>query len=103
MKELAWVFGKSSDFSQKIISKFENKDISVYSFGRENIDYNNFNNFLMMKVLPDYIVLNANIEEQIAIQIDKNNFSNIQLNQTQEMFDAYNPIFLFFVKLLILT
>ena len=99
MKELAWVFGKSSDFSQKIISKFENKDISVYSFGRENIDYNNFNNFLMMKVLPDYIVLNANIEEQIAIQIDKNNFSNIQLNQTQEMFNAYNPIFLFFVKL----
>jgi len=99
MKELAWVFGKSSDFSQKIISKFENKDISVYSFGRENIDYNNFDNFLMMKVLPDYIVLNANIEEQIAILIDKNNFSNIQLTQTQEMFNAYNPIFLFFVKL----
>lgn len=99
MRELAWIFGKSSDFSQKIIEKFEQKNISVYSFGRENIDYNNFDNFLMMKVLPDYIVLNANIEEQIALQIDKNNFSNIHPSQTQEMFDAYNPVFLFFVKL----
>ena len=53
----------------------------------------------MMKVLPDYIVLNANIEEQIALQIDKNNYSNIQPSQTQEMFDTYNPVFLFFVKL----
>ena len=98
MRELAWIFGKSSDFSQKIIEKFEQKNISVYSFGRENIDYNNFDNFLMMKVLPDYIVLNANIEEQIALQIDKNNYSNIHLSQTQEMFDAYNPVFLFFCK-----
>ena len=71
--------------------------ISVYSFGRENIDYNNFDNFLMMKVLPDYIVLNANIEEQIALQIDKNNYSNIHPSQTQEMFNAYNPVFLFLV------
>lgn len=99
MKELAWVFGKSSKFSEQIINEFEKNDITVVSFGRENINYNQFNNLLMIKDLPDYIVLNANIEEQIALQIDKRNFVNFGPQHMSEMFSKYSPVFLFFVKL----
>lgn len=99
MKELAWIFGKSSKFSGHIVSEFEKNDISVVTFGRNNIDYSQFNKLLMTKALPDYIVLNANIEEQIALQIDKHNFVNFEPRHIGEMFSKYSSIFLFFVKL----
>lgn len=99
MRELAWVFGKSSKFSKQIVSEFEKNNITVYTFGRDNIDYSNFNNFLMTKSLPDYIVINANIEEQIALQIDKSNYINLEPQHIGDMFSKYSTVFLFFVKL----
>ena len=59
MKELAWVFGKSSKFSEQIINEFEKNDITVVSFGRENINYNQFNNLLMIKIFHHCLTLNA--------------------------------------------
>ena len=99
MKELAWIFGKSSDFSQKIVAELESKDISVYQFGRDNIDYNNFDAFQMMKVYPDIVILNANIEEKIALFIDSENYLNIQTEQISDMLTKFAPVFLFFTKL----
>ena len=48
MNELAWIFGKSSYFSQTIVQELKNKDISVYEFGRDNINYEDFNAFRMI-------------------------------------------------------
>ena len=70
MKKLAWVFGKSSDFASNIIKELEEQDISVHGFGRDNVDYANFDKFIDGKVVPDIVVINANIEEQIALVID---------------------------------
>lgn len=100
MKKLAWVFGKSSDFSQKIIGELRNRDISVYEYGRENIDYGEFEAFWMLNVLPDYIFINANIEESIALQITKDNFHDFSQNDLNKMFEQYTPVFLFFTKLM---
>ena len=92
MKELAWIFGKSSDFSQKIISELRNRDILVYEYGRENIDYGEFEAFRMLTVLPDYIFINANVEESIALQITKDNFHDISKNDLNGIyFDFKTP------------
>lgn len=100
MKDLAWIFGKSSDFSQKIVKELQTRDISVYQFGRENINYEDFDAFRMMKVLPDIVILNANIEERIALQINKDNFYDINPQDIKDMFNEYAPVFLFFTKLI---
>ena len=100
MKDLAWIFGKSSDFSQKIVEQLQTRDISVYQFGRENLNYKDFNAFRMMKVLPDIVILNANIEERIALQINKDNFYDFNPQDIKDMFDEYAPVFLFFTKLI---
>ena len=100
MKELAWIFGKSSDFSQTIVKELQSRDISVYEFGRENLNYEDFDAFRMMKVLPDIVILNANIEERIALQINKDNFYDISPQDIKNMFDEYSPVFLFFTKLI---
>jgi len=81
MRKLAWVFGKSSDFAGNIINKLKEQDISTYGFGRDNVDYADFDKFIDGKVVPDIIVINANIEEQIALVIDNKNYSNITLQQ----------------------
>ena len=49
MKDLAWVFGSSSKFSQKIINEFENNNVTVNGFGRDTLDYNDFDRFLGCK------------------------------------------------------
>tara|TARA_B100001057_G_scaffold64064_2_gene57692 strand:+ start:8486 stop:9097 length:612 start_codon:yes stop_codon:yes gene_type:complete len=100
MKELAWIFGKSSDFSQTIVKELENNDISVYQFGRDNINYDEFDAFRMMKVLPDILILNANIEERIALQINKDNFYDVSPQDMKDMLNEYAPVFLFFTKLI---
>jgi hypothetical protein len=86
MRKLAWVFGKSSDFAGNIIKKLKEQDISTYGFGRDNVDYADFDKFIDGKVVPDIIVINANIEEQIALVIDNKNYSNITLQQMSSMF-----------------
>lgn len=100
MKDLAWIFGKSSDFSQTIVKELENKDISVYQFGRDNINYDDFDAFRMMKVLPDIVILNANIEERIALQINSKNFYDIKTQDMKDMLNEFAPVFLFFTKLI---
>ena len=100
MKKLAWVFGKSSDFASNIIKELEEQDISVHGFGRDNVDYANFDKFIDGKVVPNIVVINANIEEQIALVIDNKNYSNITLQQMSSMFFNYTPLFLFFTKLI---
>ena len=100
MRKLAWVFGKSSDFAGNIINKLKEQDISTYGFGRDNVDYADFDKFIDGKVVPDIIVMNANIEEQIALVIDNKNYSNITLQQMSSMFFNYTPLFLFFTKLI---
>ena len=53
-----------------------------------------------MKVLPDIVILNANIEERIALQINKDNFYDFNPQDIKDMFDEYAPVFLFFTKLI---
>ena len=70
------------DSASNIINELEEQDISTFGFGRENVDYANFDKFIDGKVAIDIIVINANIEEQIALVIDNKNYSNITLQQT---------------------
>ena len=100
MKKLAWVFGKSSDFSSTLMSEFNKQGISTFGFGRDNVDYANFDKFIDGKVVPDIIIINANIEEQIALVIDNKNFLDITLQKMSNMFFNYTPVFLFFTKLI---
>lgn len=100
MKKLAWVFGKSSDFSVTLMNEFKEQGISTYGFGRDNIDYADFDKFIDGKVVPDIIVINANVEEQIGLVIDNKNFLNITLQEMSSMFFKYTPVFLFFTKLI---
>ena len=100
MKKLAWVFGKSSDFSSTLMNEFREQGISIFGFGRDNVDYADFDKFIDGKVVPDIIVINANVEEQIALVIDNKNFLNITLQEMSSMFFNYTPIFLFFTKLI---
>jgi hypothetical protein len=100
MKKVAWVFGKSSDFASTLISEFEIQGISTYGFGRGNTDYTNFDKFIDGKVVPDIVIINANVEEQIALVIDNKNFLNITLQEISSMFFKYTPVFLFFTKLI---
>ena len=86
MKKLAWVFGKSSDFASNIINELEEQDISTFGFGRENVDYANFDKFIDGKVVPDIIVINANIEEQIALVIDNKNYRNYYVSGIYQSF-----------------
>lgn len=100
MKQLAWVFGNTSNFSQAIRFELESQGISTYGFGRDNTDYNNFESFIDGKVIPDIVILNANIEESIALQIDIKNYNDISVENIIDMFTQYSPVFLFFVKLI---
>ncbi len=100
MKKLAWIFGNTSNFSQAIRFELESQDISTYGFGRDNTDYNNFDSFVDGKVIPDIVILNANIEESIALQIDTQNYKDISVEDMSNMLTTYSPVFLFFVKLL---
>jgi hypothetical protein len=100
MKKIAWVFGKLSDFASTLISEFEIQGISTYGFGRGNTDYTNFDKFIDGKVVPDIVIINANVEEQIALVIDNKNFLNITLQEMSSMFFKYTPVFLFFTKLI---
>jgi len=100
MKQLAWVFGNTSNFSQAIRFELESQGISTYGFGRDNTDYNNFDSFIDGKVIPDIVILNANIEESIALQIDIKNYNDISVENIIDMFTQYSPVFLFFVKLI---
>lgn len=94
---IAWVFGQSSEFSKNLISELENNNITVHGFGRGNLDYLLFDDFISGKTSPDYIILNANIEEQIAIEINDSKFSMLDVGN---MFNNYLPIFTFFLKLI---
>ena len=100
MKKLAWVFGKSSDFSSTLMNEFKEQGISTFGFGRDNVDYGDFDKFVDGKVVPDIVIINANIEEQIALVIDNKNYLNITLQQMSSMFFNYTPVFLFFTKLI---
>ena len=100
MTQLAWIFGHSSNFSQALISEFRDNDISTYGWGRDTLDYTDFNKFIEGKVVPDIVVLNANIEEQIAFRIDTDNYKTLEISDMSDMLTTYSPIFLFFVKLI---
>jgi len=100
MKELAWIFGHSSNFSQALISEFRDNDISTYGWGRDTLDYTDFNKFIEGKVVPDIVILNANIEEQIALQINTQNYKDISVDDMTTMLTKYSPVFLFFIKLI---
>ena len=100
MTQLAWIFGHTSNFSQALDSEFRDNGISTYGWGRDTIDYADFDKFIEGKVVPDIIVLNANIEEQIALQIDTKNYKNIRVEDMTSMLTTYSPVFLFFVKLI---
>ena len=54
----------------------------------------------MMKVLPDIVILNANIEERIALQINSDNFYDIEPQDIKDMLNDFSPVFLFFTKLI---
>ena len=96
----AWLFGQSSKFSKQIIVELNNQGYNTKGFGRSNVDYSNFDNFIKDKQPPDVLILNANVEEKIALIIDTFNFRSIELKQIDEMLLSFSPIFLFFVKLL---
>jgi hypothetical protein len=100
MNKLAWVFGNTSNFSQAIRFELESQNISTYGFGRDNTDYNDFDSFINGKVIPDIVILNANIEESIALQIDTQNYKDISVDEMSNMLTTYSPVFLFFVKLI---
>ena len=100
MNKLAWIFGNTSNFSQAIRFELESQNLSTYGFGRDNTDYNDFDSFINGKVIPDIVILNANIEESIALQIDTQNYKDISVDEMSNMLTTYSPVFLFFVKLI---
>ena len=96
----AWLFGQSSNFSKQIISELKNQHYDTTGFGRSNVDYSDFDTFIQGKQAPNVLILNANVEEKISLIIDIFNYNDVKLKDLDEMFLAYTPIFLFFVKLL---
>jgi len=53
MTQLAWIFGHTSNFSQALDSEFRDNGISTYGWGRDTIDYADFDKFIEGKVVPD--------------------------------------------------
>lgn len=97
MKKLVWIFGSSSDFSKSMNSELEKQGYSTYLWGRGNCNYNSFDNFIEDKIVPDIIIWNANIEEQISFLIEK--LSDIAIESVRDTFMNYTPLFTFLMKL----
>ncbi len=60
-----WLFGKSSEFSQHMVNKWNDQSHSITQFGRENVNYRNPAEFIEgLKEqfgIPDYVVFNINV------------------------------------------
>lgn len=95
MSKNVWLIGSSSDFSKSIIAQFT--DYNVTSFGRSNIDYNDFESFIKDKTLPDIVIFNANIAERASITITDHTFENKEMITSLKNF---NDVFCFLIKLL---
>ena len=59
----AWIFGSSSDYSIAVGKRLKDP---LY-FGRNNVDYNDFDEFIKDKQLPDQIFINIGVEEKLSL------------------------------------
>jgi len=59
----AWVFGSSSDYSIAVGKRLKD---TLY-WGRNNVDYTDFDSFIENKQLPDQIFINIGVEEQLSL------------------------------------
>lgn len=59
----AWVFGSSSDYSIAVGKRLKD---TLY-WGRNNVDYTDFDSFIENKQLPDHIFVNIGVEEKLSV------------------------------------
>ena len=95
MSKNVWLIGSSSEFSKSIVAQFS--DCNVTLFGRSNVDYSDFGLFIKDKTLPDIVIFNANVTEQVSITITDHTFDNKEMITSLENF---NDVYCFLIKLL---
>lgn len=95
MSKNVWLIGSSSDFSKSIVAQLS--DCNVTLFGRSNVDYSDFDLFVKDKTLPDIVIFNANVTEQVSITITDYAFDNKEMITSLEKF---NDVYCFLLKLL---
>lgn len=95
MSKNVWLIGSSSEFSKSIVAQFS--DCNVTLFGRSNVDYSDFDLFIKDKTLPDIVIFNANVTEQVSITITDHTFDNKEMITSLENF---NDVYCFLIKLL---